>query len=351
MNLAAGGAIAFEEGGKAKDKEKEQTEKDREDFMMGLKKLGASAADVFTLPVRGVMGAANTGIRGIRAMGADVPYIPEEAFGGSSSSLTPYYDRIVRAKEQQAQQEAPKPQFNVQPPMQETGPTRKELGLPEADMRYEQEKDLDAQIAAQKKDSAKGDEELQSIKDMLKERQASAKNQKEIDAYMALLQAGLGMMAGTSPYAMTNIGKGASTGIEAALASRKNQISEENAILSGQLGLSRAQLLEKSRQNALARQIALDKQRAAQYQQTYGLNALKVGAQQQANALKARKQYMDEGGEQSLRKRYEDKYGKNFSVDPRLNFQFQQEMRSEINALANIVGSEESGGAKSSSEL
>jgi hypothetical protein len=69
--------------------------------LLGGKKLLASAADVVTLPARGAMGAINTGvIRPIRATGIGLPYIPEEAFGGSSASMTPYFDRYVRAQEQ-----------------------------------------------------------------------------------------------------------------------------------------------------------------------------------------------------------------------------------------------------------
>lgn len=58
-----------------------------------------AAADVLTLPARGIMGIINTaGVRPLRAMGADVPYIPEKLFGGDSSSMTPYYDKLRRAE-------------------------------------------------------------------------------------------------------------------------------------------------------------------------------------------------------------------------------------------------------------
>lgn len=63
------------------------------DFGGGLGRLAAAAADVGTLPIRGVMGAVNTALRVPNALGIEVPYIPEEAFGGSSTSMTPYYDR------------------------------------------------------------------------------------------------------------------------------------------------------------------------------------------------------------------------------------------------------------------
>lgn len=48
-----------------------------------------------------------------------------------------------------------------------------------------------------------------------REDQAELKANKKQDAYLALMQAGLGMMGGTSPYAFTNIGQGASAGINA----------------------------------------------------------------------------------------------------------------------------------------
>jgi hypothetical protein len=106
MDLAGGGIIAFSgKDGSYVDanltEEEKQALRDRTDFLAGGKKLLASAADVVTLPVRGAMGAINTGvIRPIRATGVGLPYIPEEAFGGSSSSMTPYFDRYVRAQEQ-----------------------------------------------------------------------------------------------------------------------------------------------------------------------------------------------------------------------------------------------------------
>ena len=78
--------------------------------------------------------------------------------------------------------------------------------------------------------------------------------QKRIDAYMSLLQAGLGMMGGTSPFAAANIGQGASQGIAAQLAARRSQVADENATLTGQLGLSRAELYEKMRRDTLRQQ-------------------------------------------------------------------------------------------------
>lgn len=88
--MAGGGIVAFANGGQS------QMESDREAFLSGLKRTGAAAADIFSLPVRGVAGALNTGlIRPARAAtGMEIPYI----FGYDPSlteSMTPYYDRFI----------------------------------------------------------------------------------------------------------------------------------------------------------------------------------------------------------------------------------------------------------------
>jgi hypothetical protein len=69
--------------------------------------------------------------------------------------------------------------------------------------------------------------------DLLKGREASSAKQRSVDKYMSLLQAGLGMMGGTSPHAAVNIGQGASTGIAAKMAADRNRIAEENATMKG----------------------------------------------------------------------------------------------------------------------
>jgi hypothetical protein len=68
---------------------------------------------------------------------------------------------------------------------------------------------------------------------LLQQREADTANQKGIDNYLALMQAGLGMMGGTSPYALANIGQGASSGITAKLNMDKARAAEEAATLRG----------------------------------------------------------------------------------------------------------------------
>ena len=325
MKLAGGGIVAFNKGGTSED---EQQKQDKEDFMMGLKKLGASAADVVTLPVRGAMGAVNTGIvRPIRATGLNLPYIPEEAFGGSSSSMTPYYDRYVRANEKPAStptQSAPSTPATQQDFDAFDAATRdfekEQMGRSNETDNERQAREDAAKTNARKAMGA-GEEDITSLREMLDERSKSLKNQKSIDNYMALLQAGLGMMGGTSPYAAANIGQGASKGITHLADARKAQIADENALLSGRLGLSRAQLYEQSRKDALAAKIASDKGIQAHRTNMYGLGVSKAMQTQAHNTnlanLKARELYDKAGGDVGLRQDFVKQYGKNWETDPR----------------------------------
>lgn len=99
--MAGGGIVAFADEG-AVDLEKIQREKDRaalgqayEDFKTGARKTGAAAMDIGTMPFRGIAGAAESVVtRPLRALGLDIPYLPESYYGGDASSMTPYMDKL-----------------------------------------------------------------------------------------------------------------------------------------------------------------------------------------------------------------------------------------------------------------
>jgi hypothetical protein len=86
-----------------------------------------------------------------------------------------------------------------------------------------------------------GSSDVDEIKNLLKTRGEGLSKQKDIDNYMSLLSAGLGMMGGTSPFAAANIGQGAQAGISHALQAQKTRAAEENALMSGRLGLYKYQ--------------------------------------------------------------------------------------------------------------
>jgi hypothetical protein len=106
-----------------------------------------------------------------------------------------------------------------------------------------------------KKESEEVKEEPKSkLEQLLEARMGRMEKQRDIDNYMALLSAGLGMMGGTSPYAGANIGQGAQAGIASYLRSGATRAAEENAILSGQLGLERYKGLADIRKQGLETQ-------------------------------------------------------------------------------------------------
>jgi len=108
-----------------------------------------------------------------------------------------------------------------------------------------------------KKEAEDKEEPKSKLEQLLEARMGRMEKQRDIDNYMALLSAGLGMMGGTSPYAGANIGQGAQAGIASYLRSGATRAAEENAILSGQLGLERYKGLADIRKQGIQSQKAL----------------------------------------------------------------------------------------------
>jgi hypothetical protein len=67
------------------------------------------------------------------------------------------------------------------------------------------------------------------------QRRAEIKESGKEDRNLAMLAAGLGMLGGTSPYAMVNIGQGGQKGVEALSASKARRAAEQNALQSADL--------------------------------------------------------------------------------------------------------------------
>ena len=104
--MAGGGIIAFANGSKVEDLEKkaaEQQRSDREAVGNVADKFGSTVLDAANLVPYSLRNVANDIIRLPRAMGADIPYIPDTfAPEGYEESMTPFYDKFVRSKEQAA---------------------------------------------------------------------------------------------------------------------------------------------------------------------------------------------------------------------------------------------------------
>jgi hypothetical protein len=151
----------------------------------------------------------------------------------------------------------------------------------------------------------------------LKDQRAESTKNKETNKYLALLQAGLGMMGGTSQYAGANIGQGASQGVAAYMAGRKQESADDRAIQQGMLGLSRASLYEKMHLEDIKRKALADKNMDAYRQAQTAINqlnaktnALKAGilgtAKQREFNIKAEKSWQDSEAHQALLKDLKD---------------------------------------------
>jgi soluble lytic murein transglycosylase-like protein/predicted DNA-binding protein (UPF0251 family) len=77
------------------------------------------------------------------------------------------------------------------------------------------------------------------------------------DKYLALLQAGLGMMSGTSPYAMANIGQGGMQGVAAYAGAKKQRALERLALGKEELSVRRLEQLSNSEKAELAATMGL----------------------------------------------------------------------------------------------
>jgi len=94
--------------------------------------------------------------------------------------------------------------------------------------------------------------EYDLIREDIMNQRAELKRQKQEDKYMAIIQAGLGMMAGTSPNAFANIGQGASAGIAQYGASGKQRAAENAALNKGLITAQRYRSMDEYQRAALA---------------------------------------------------------------------------------------------------
>jgi len=191
------------------------------------------------------------------------------------------------------------------------------------------------------------DKLLEKIGASLDKREKGIESSREQDKYLALLQAGLGMMGGTSPFAAANIGQGASTGVAALMASNKQRAAEENSVMAGQLGQAKMGLyrdmhLEDIKQKALARgdlnayRNADLAQKAAYYAQKLGVDKAKVAAKLGENWAKATKDFEEsQFGLGALEARFKKQYGENWRLDDKLERNFNIMRTNAINERVN----------------
>ena len=204
-----------------------------------------------------------------------------------------------QAEVRKVDDEIAKKQFSY-PPQGGIGPTAAELG-----------------IGAQ--ETPKGPTSQSYFDALMKniESQAEeAKRQGDQNKYLALMQAGFGMMASQSPYAATGIGQGAMTGIGTYAGLEKGRREQERGILAAQLGLGKAKA---SQEEAEAVRQATERYREA----TGARLGEEARTKETALFRDDLRQY-----EQMRIKQIENKYKNNplFGTDPKLQEQYNREI-------------------------
>ena len=155
---------------------------------------------------------------------------------------------------------------------------------------------------------------LDDIKQMIKSGIEDSAKQKRIDTMLSLLTAGLGIMGGTSQHAAVNIGQGGQQGVAAMLAARRTQAEEQKGLLGAQLGLSRAELYEKMRRDALAQKAADTKFSQGIQQQKVDVTKSLVPIKNQEIALKVNKAWEESSFKPQLEAQIAKEFGKNWNV-------------------------------------
>jgi hypothetical protein len=182
------------------------------------------------------------------------------------------------------------------------------------------------EAAAQAPTKPEEDSDIAALRKSIAARREELGKQREQDKYMALLAAGLGMMGGTSRNALENIGKGALQGVASMQASRKEQREAEQDVLASELGLSRATLYEKMRQDQLAsnKEIAASKNAVAQQ-----LADLK----KQQGYRDAVDMWNNSPARSALEAELKKEYGKNWQQDTKATLRLQAERNRFIQEL------------------
>jgi hypothetical protein len=200
----------------------------------------------------------------------------QAAFGvyrGALGTAKPQANPMVQAMG--AQQPVGTPQYPGAPQVNTSGPaqnTQATPGLSSPDQRTAFRGQLnkaeqgiqdrvaaqEAQAAAQAAAAAQGQSQaapaaaqpdsVSELTDILKQQRAGISKQRDIDNYMALLSAGLGIAGGTSKNALSNIGAGAQQGINYMLQAGKTRSADERNLLSGHLGLEKAKMYAAAQQ-------------------------------------------------------------------------------------------------------
>ena len=258
--MASGGLVAFARAGEV-DRDKALREQQARDAERLRKAVGYSGvADLATFIPRAGMGIGNVGIRALRAAGLDIPYMPYGMYTGTGMDYAPFSRNILdRAEAEKAEAGTAEPDEVEAKAETEPGtPTRRGKTMDDAVPlgRNEVVAELPSPEAVKAEESAL-DQYTRMLLEGMQDRDVSREEAKN----MALLQAGLGIMGGTSPYALQNIAQGALPATQAYQQQMAQQRKEERETI-GEL----ANIEVKARELGLTEQRYKDLMRIAEMQ-------------------------------------------------------------------------------------
>lgn len=163
-----------------------------------------------------------------------------------------------------------KPQFTY-PPQGGIGPTRAEMGadVPEAPK------------------SATAQTYFDALLKNIEEQATAAKKAGDENKALAIMQAGFGMMASKSPYALTGIGEGAMTGVGTYAGLRKGEREDERSLMAARLGLTKAKSAQEESE-------ALREANKLYREQSLGLRAGELEQRTISNAVNALNNFVND---------------------------------------------------------
>lgn len=189
-----------------------------EDIKQGFIKPAAAAADVVSYPM-------NKLFKGVNALtGTNIPV---------SESDTPFYDKYVRGAEAPVVPTAVKPETaaaaTASAEKQVAKPYRDEGARPTGE-HWAGKQEAPKTEVPPAAEAPKPKNQFDTLMENIASEREEAKKRAEQDRWMGLLTAGLGMMGGTSPNAMVNIGQGAMYGAQQYGQARKTSAAEQAAL-------------------------------------------------------------------------------------------------------------------------
>jgi hypothetical protein len=215
-----------------------------------------------------------------------------------------------------------------------------------------------ADFKQKQRDFGISDDPNKDIRDQIDELEKGTKKEREQAKYMALLQAGLGIMGGSSPYAFENIGKGAMPAVtqyastlkdlrgeEKEIAKMRSQlVSAEDARKRGDFQAfigakdKEADLRLKEEKLKIDREMlgvqkAFNEGRLSEAKTRNKLLGLRARQQQAAGVLKAREFFAD-NEEAALSSEFEKRFGSNWKKSPERMADFNRQKQARINELA-----------------